>query len=648
MNIHEGLNTGMDFNKNRKVFLFVLDGYFVFLYTFVMIALQFTKKYTGLTPSFMAVLWIPLLIAYCGKLHINKSDDMKFQMRFVLFFLSAFFISSSIFMPKTIPFAVSVLYMYITLGIFVSFIIICIPDKLKQPDLKTSIIITFKNYYFAIIPVLFYLISQFFYITVYPQFDASLYLGFSINSVMWYQYTFASAMRVFSWAGHNSVICASYYSIANFLDNANYIFFNVMSVLLGALGIFSFAMLLRRLIADQILCALGATILALSPIYLINSLQPNPDNFIMVLIPITLCCLMYDYPLLSVAALCALCFSKLPGVMYSMCIMGSYFLISTINYLTLKKNKATPALKKEFRELSWFIPGLLLILFYYISINFQIWTYDNPTYPNKFVVDLRNINLRLAQVFILQFNWLLVFISVLGFALGIMLWIKKRNLSQPVNRHLLLAKTILSSAAVFFSMAAFILLFDTFGFPRYVNLSVVVLTLFVSLTFSGVYKLMKKYRSVVYACMAVICLLMFISSHSMIDPFSRILFTSHPFTQKTQYDLQSLESYSPGLTSQIIMNDGSVYNYEQADLIRLFDKFYKTLNITGQDHIYLYDIVNNWCLGLTPVQFYQGYDSVKHRRIITTQPHLYPYPAFHFFNIDINSFLSKFSHNSLT
>ncbi|MBR5272036.1 MAG: hypothetical protein IKU25_01390 [Clostridia bacterium] len=324
-------------------------------------------------------------------------------------------------------------------------------------------------------------------------------------------------------------------------------------------------------IKNKVFASLGAAIFAFSPIFITNCLCLNSDFPILTFAPIFICALLYNKKIVaSVSALCLL-FSKLPGTAIGIIIICCVLFFEIIQSVKRKEGVAN-----VFKNRICLLIPLAIIIVYFIFF-LEIWADSflssaaTSDVPNCFTFDLRYIALKLAQIFIFQFNWIPTLIIIIG---GVFLLIKNRISLSFIFKA---APATLATIVSFFAYLFYCLVYVTHAHVRYHNLSTLYLALFASVI---LYRCINIYI-IRYSILATISLFMLSSFFFSSDFVSNHLFASYDFSGNKIINTHAFawENPMPDIT------DSVVYNSKFAQLNSLYKKIHKEMEITTDDNI---------------------------------------------------------------
>lgn len=311
----------------------------------------------------------------------------------------------------------------------------------------------------------------------------------------------------FNFLGHPSMGYVLVLSIGQFFDLGNVVMVNATNILLGIVSIVSFYYLVKLIFPkERIGIVLMTGLFAFNPLFYATSISLNLDYSVLVFGLISTTLILYKkYKLFLVFSL-FLIFSKETGMIVYCSICFGYFLLYKEYFL---KNK-------------YFIVTPVVIFFFYLYLN--DWSLWNPNALSNagntmtfklqnneifaFGYNSENIKVRLFQIFIMNFKWLLTPFILIGLV--------KYN-----------SKNYMFFMLILIPFLFFNLIYTAMPFARYVVLSeFIILILF----YSSINHLIKN-KLVINTYIGLVLLLMLVQTFRSIDP-SPILFYGRNFVGK--------------------------------------------------------------------------------------------------------------------
>ncbi len=444
------------------------------------------------------------------------------------------------------------------------------------------------------------------YIGNTPQYDETLYFYKAIVSANEFDFSFSSILAL-AWHKH-PMIPYAFFITAGQVVFGGYATVIVQNLIISLVSIFCvYKSILfytgEKTAKSRVFSAIGSAVFALSPTFITNCLCLNSDFPILAFAPIFICALVYNKRIIAfVSALC-LMFSKLPGTAIGIII------IVCVLFFEIVQRKETIA--KIIKNRICLIIPLVIVIVYFIFF-LEIWadsflvSAQTSDVPNCFTFDLRYITIKLAQIFVLQYNWILTAVIIIG---GIFLIIKKRRsitLKSIIASSPVTLAVIVSFVAYLFYCVAYV----THAHVRYNNLTTLCLALFATVIIWRCFNI----YIIRYAILSVISLLLLSSFFANSDFISNRLFASYDFSGNEIINTHSFawETTTPDIT------DSVVYNSKFIKLNSLYRQIHRELKITTQDNIIFFNF-SKWKIDLAD-SWKDGalcYDNQAHERIVT-------------------------------
>ena len=352
---------------------------------------------------------------------------------------------------------------------------------------------------------------------------------------------FLNFLDVFNWYGHPVHGYGSYMAIGQFFFPGSNEVMHVQNILLGIIALFSFYRILTSHFSiKSAIAALSTFLLGINPLFISLSNSTNLDYPALCFFIIALSCLLSDkFILFTFFSIMAL-FSK----EISIILFGQLYLAALIVYFIQKKRIWTKSLTYLF------IPFIVFGIYLYLS-NGRVWEANYYLVPKQpFVFDKKLILVRLFEVFVLNFNWLLMVIIILG---GIFHFFKMKKI-VPIGSNM----AIMSLTFLFF--LCFMLPYNTFTHPRYIGVTLPFIFVFFAVSMNS----LNIKSSLKTAFLCIFGVLLAISIFLTIDPLSKEVFGTYTWGK---YKILSI-----GDTIQSRC-DSMVYNMQYVMIGRLFKKF---------------------------------------------------------------------------
>ena len=433
-----------------------------------------------------------------------------------------------------------------------------------------------------------------------PQYDETLYFYKALISADEFNFSLNSILSL-AWHKHPMLPYAMFITAGQVVFGG-YTTVVIQNLIISLLTIFSVYKLIIHYTSDdrkgRLFSAIGAAAFAFSPFFITHCLCLNSDFPILAFAPIFVYALIYNKKVIASVAAFFLLFSKLPGTATGIIIICSMIVIEIVQ----KKEGIAKALKNR---ISLLIPLAITII--YLIFFLEIWAdsflSSGSGVPNCFAFNFRYIMVKLAQIFILQYNWILTAIILIG---GAHLLISKRvSPSQILRSSPATLAIIISSLAYLFYCLAYV----TNAHVRYHKLTTMYLTV---LAIVILYRCINIYI-IRYMISSIASLLILSSFFANSDPVSNALFASYDFSGNRIIYTHAFawETYAPDIT------DSVAYNAKFTQLNKLYGKILKEMKITTDDNIihlnfcqWTIDLAGSWKLGAL------SYDNETHERSV--------------------------------
>lgn len=462
--------------------------------------------------------------------------------------------------------------------------------------------------------LLVYFVLRCGYLDAVPRWDAATYWGaiaeaveatHAITSISELPRVILNTYNVF---GHSAMGYVGLIVIGQLFDYPNLFALNFVHVLLTMLAVFCSYTIFRWFVPSrkQLPEALLATALfAMDPLFFASSIFINTDFPALVFFMAALAALLYGrYGLFCIACLFMM-FSKITGTLFWIGLVGGVGLHSAyVIYLALRARRlpglgellpptnpmsANQALSLPiciYRITCILLPGVLFKLYSIIQQG-AMWTMNNGITFNSdgwncFGFNPRVMSNRAAEIFILNFHWILASIAIVGFfiAYGRFIERKKHVENKPTDpvevqtsttreQHSCLAGRrwgLLPVATCFMIFVAFNLSYITYIIPRYVVYGGFFLILLATLALQFAVN-SRKLRCII---LGLTFSLFFVQTFRTIDPLSILFFGSTSFSEH-----KILQIDSPGEAQ----GNGFVYNAEFTLEDKLLNRMQKAIPI---------------------------------------------------------------------
>jgi hypothetical protein len=260
-------------------------------------------------------------------------------------------------------------------------------------------------------PIAVYLAISLPRLAAFPLWDAGLFFRGTVLAAESFDFTPASFIDTFTLYGHTS----HYYLIlmvpGQYLFPSSALALNAASLLIGAVMVYIFYRLALAVFGHHGKKAFWATMLfALMPSLLAFNTGANPDYALL----FGTVCLAYAYAANKKALMTAsgffLLFSKEPGVFLLVGFCVGILLFEDAGGIAHKKGlaRAVSAIKKYWHMLLPFFALLLYVSAHGYDRFNSAHQADRPTPASNFGFHYEHIKTILAQVFVLNFNWVLI------------------------------------------------------------------------------------------------------------------------------------------------------------------------------------------------------------------------------------------------
>lgn len=454
------------------------------------------------------------------------------------------------------------IYLFSTIPFLLTFLSILIYYHM---NLKLKI--KFKLNYGLILILIIYYVSHIKFIHYSQFWDSEWYFQLllsAISSVNNYTGNFIGLINVilrnYNFLGHSSMGYVFILSLGQIIDFGNIVYLNLTNVILGSAAIVGFYYFVTYLNPKNNPNNLIATmIFAFNPLFFATSISLNLDYSVLIFLTLAVTSLFYkNYNFFIVFSL-LLVFSKETGLLFYISI------VLTILFFKFDEFK---------RHMLLFAMPVLLFLIYLYYNSWNLWNSGATVNEgnklslnfanNKMFslgINIENIKIRLFQIFIMNFNWILspfVFIGLFK--------VKDKNYK------------FLSCLLIPFLL--FNLFYTVMPFSRYVVSSVFIL---ISLFYISVGEIIKN-RLHVRLILVTVAFLMFIQIYKSIDSSPKLFYgknligsnvsspvfgfrdglvynTSFYFVEELSKLIRIRQNKSEG----IVLNTGAQYFFKQID-----------------------------------------------------------------------------------
>jgi hypothetical protein len=463
--------------------------------------------------------------------------------------------------------------------------------------------------------LLAYVILRYFYLDAVPRWDAATYWGGivdaiestkSIGNISELPHIILEKYNVF---GHSAMGYVGLLVLGQLIDYPNLFILNFTNLLLATLSVFCVYKIFRWFLPQpkHLLEVLIATaIFAIDPLFFASSIFINTDFPVLVFLTGALAALLYGrYGLFAISSL-FLIFSKATGLIFWVAMLGGlgiYGLIVLFHAIKIKHIPAlymllppenSPPLAKPpslllctYRITCILLPGIAFKL-YSVAQQGAMWSMNsgisfNSQGWNCFGFNPRVMSNRAAEIFILNFHWILVAIAVTGCLIGYGRLIERKKISfsaidnsnnelicahRKNEPHILLERWwgFLPIAMSFLAFIAFNLSYITYIIPRYVVYGGFFLIFFALIALQLAAD-SRKLRTII---LSASYLLIFAQTFRTLDPLSTLYFGSAPFSQHKILQIDSAGE---------AQGNGFVYNAEFTLEDKLLNRMQKAIPI---------------------------------------------------------------------
>lgn len=416
-----------------------------------------------------------------------------------------------------------------------------------------------------------YVLSHIQFLSYSQYWDADVVYGVVRSSTGKF-FDFVHFIDNFNVTGHPSVAYTSLMSISQDISYNSHYLLNIENLVLAVLAIWAFYKIFLYLFGNRKLEAtLVTSVFAFNPLFYATSINLNFDFPVLVFGILALYSFLYKKPFMLIFWSILMVFSKETGLFLYGTFVG-------ISFLVFDLRKVMSGVEKiNFKKYAVFIIPIFLYVLYLACNSWQLWSNQGCTSivgPNSIVwsngkfcfsIDTGNIVVRIVELFIMNFNWILSLIITIA---CIKSFVCKRDLFDSLTiekRRLVIA--------FMFTMLIFILFnffYIVMPFPRYVveNTFFLIILSYICLNYLtlGHYKLK-------ITLLTLLVILFSVQTFKDIDPSIKIIFGRREMAQNE--------------TSPFFgMADGLVYNAQFAYLDKLSDLILKETRgsiLVGQD-----------------------------------------------------------------
>ena len=353
--------------------------------------------------------------------------------------------------------------------------------------------------------------------------------------------------------------------------------FQYSYMILGSLSACCLYGILRKLLPDakRYLCAIGAFIISVQPMFLGLSTIAQMEYVITVTFIFSLFFIMYNHQVLAAFWLLILGTCKETGLMMAFFLIGMLFIIPLIRPI-IRNGGLIKTLRslKLYQHLIYIGAILLCIIVLLLITNVPLWNgykiidvlKENNDGNMKFYLDPTHLSFKLSQLFVLNFSWLWALLLLLASILCISVSsIRKKTRISGLD-----FSYIVTSYIVY---TVFLLLFLEAKQPRYNMLSNV---LFLLIAVTVILKFISAIKLIGLPVLLAAGWFTFVQAFVTIDPLSIEMFTN--INTGGKYPIVWTYSYKKDIpTFYINPGDFGMYNYHYSYVDKAVDAMLKEL-----------------------------------------------------------------------
>jgi len=367
--------------------------------------------------------------------------------------------------------------------------------------------------------------------------------------------------------------------------------YNILGLIIGTLGIFSFYLLVTHLFQDAKLALLTSSLLATHPLFIANALFALRDFLVSVFLIFTLYFYLKDREILYVIFATLLVYIKETALVFPLVVL-SIDLIFRIRDIRKMLKKIILNAIPLFAFLVW--------LWKLKSLNLSVWSaHILSGGHNPFKIVMYNLAslvfLQFAkggeflneqakqqwkQLFFLNFNWIFWFV----FCFGLIFWIVKISKKKPsFSQNASVVKTLLTIWLFPLAHIFTVLTFPTYAIPRYALPVIPFLLIGTSWAICNIFT-----RWLRILCLVVIIIIVPLSLFTSSDPISIKLWNKEKFLGEEVYPLYLTWAG----------NDGIVYNWQYLKIVKKRTEAIKSIEegkntLTPEDCGFIFPDPNN-------------------------------------------------------
>lgn len=397
--------------------------------------------------------------------------------------------------------------------------------------------------------------------------------------------------------GHVSQGYSIFALIGEYLFPDKVIGVRIINVLLAFVAIYAFYKVVEKLFknASRLEKTLCTCLFAFSPMLIGMIHEINLDFAILCFFTCLVYAYIYNYEIWIIAFSVLLCFSKEPGViLYGMFIIG---ILTGRIIKQIKTNKKICFMELITKDIILAAVGGTLWIALYFGNSNRGWVENSSatgdagtefvsgTILNTFAVDWDYVLVRLKQMFLINFSWLVVALSLIGVVAIFVFRRKERKIQVPLE----------IITAISFSFIGFLIyncFYVTWIHYRYL----MVLLFFITFLYAVIYSCLKldKYVKLIITC--VLFTLIFVSGYITVDPMSVRNFNSFG-TGKNSIIIPCVMAVNKDKIININrkelpggdINNAALYNFEWGYFSKAFDNMLEELDYNSNKLILIHD-----------------------------------------------------------
>ena len=536
-------------------------------------------------------------------LHSRSSVDV-FNQIFVVYFFAAVFYDASFFSPyveKTYMINNVIGIISINIPLLVMIIYFFYEGKLFN-----KLQIGIKNNWGLILIIALYLVLSLETINSMTRLDTNIYYTYLQDAKFW-NLSFDTVMN-FKLGGHQSIGYTVWALIGVYLtpdSPAGIRLVNIFLVCISILALYSVYIKIFPL-KSKILTYLAVAFFAFNPLILGIIYEINLDLPLVCFYIWTIYSIMYNKQIFLLVSSFLLVFSKETGILLLFgCVLGWM----CIQFYEIYSQKALKIWYKIFSFKTAFIlcfsPALLLLSMLFTPL----WRQDSLHVNNQsvqsmdsFGFNLENTSIKIKELFILNFSWILVILVVIG--LGILFFNKKRKLYD--REKIIQILPLLISWLIFL---VFQFVYITYCHIRYIT---PYLPMFIAAFFIILNLYINKKVEIILAtcCLCLIIIqnfytLDFVSRNvcNLIDIGKSELITTRTFVRSSENTIQTKKT-DPLLINELQQTQSAIYNRQYLYFLSAFEKFLEEIQYDENTYIAVAPIYEKGGEGMTWISLF--------------------------------------------